>query len=107
MKTLVYLYLLNTLLNCRVSQDFEMATIEEQTTFAGGIVLGKVNKVLTKNNNVSIILKNTTFYKGCHDGELVEISNFNEDSECGVGIPKLGDEIIAFICDDTKNKGKF
>lgn len=52
-------------------------------------------------------LINVHFLRGCISGNQLVISRFVSDATCGAGIPKNGDEIIAFFCEDENTPGKY
>ena len=99
--------LINPILSCSILPDYVFPTIEEQTEKASAIVRGIVKKV--KNPKIgfkaSVILTQTEFIKGCGPKRVI-ISNFNAGSFCGAGIPKVGDEIMVFVCPKKKNQKK-
>ena len=102
MKTLLMILLLSNLAkSCSVTQDFEFASIEEQINYAGVIFVGTVTSVSDPYNEAVVGFKNLQFYRGCLKDSVLSVANFRGDSLCGPGIPKVGDTIIVFACEDS------
>ena len=53
-------------------------------------------------------IQNPVFYRGCHPESTIKIQGFVGDSMCGSYVPKVGEKVIAFICDssDGENFGE-
>ena len=90
---------------CSVSPDFQFATLDEQIDYAGVILIGKVTNVIGGINSMNNVatLTNVEYYRGCGKKE-VEVEGFKGGHLCGAGIPKTGDKVIIFACDNPEKK---
>ena len=81
-----------------MTPDFNFPTLEEQTDLASAIIRGKVTKVSGDINSGSIEMKVLEYVKGCGDQTIVLVTGFTNSAMCGVGTPKVGAEVVVFVC---------
>ena len=84
---------------CHVTADFKPATLSEQCYNAGAIMAGTVaNRFYDINSGTySIILDNSVFYRGCGP-KANQIDGFVGSQNCGVNVPRVGEEVVVFVC---------
>ncbi len=100
---IILAFLSDLTLECSVSRDFIRGTLEEQTNFAGVIMIGTVKFLSESFGPKSVLLSEIDYYRGCNKNELL-IDNFRPDNLCGPGVPSLNDKIIVFACGNGNNK---
>ena len=92
---------------CSVTPDFNFPTIEEQTDLASAMIRGKVSKVTGDINRGSIELDVLEYVKGCGHKGTVAVTGFTNSAMCGVGRPKIGDEVMVFVCAENSSRTKW
>jgi hypothetical protein len=92
--------------SCSIGPGYQPPTIAEQVNNAGSIFAGRVKRVIEviPDQTWAVILEN---YQIIKRGELtregwqpryLEISGFARPSLCGPAPPRVGDEVIVFVC---------
>lgn len=102
--SLYFAFMYNLVENCSVTNSFKFPTLEEQTFLASAIIRGKVLKTEGNINQGSIQLKVREYIKGCGKHRKIIVNGFTNSARCGVGTPKVGSEIVVFLCPESSNK---
>ena len=97
--TFLFGYFLLQIQTCNLQFPSSSPSILEQANNSGSIIQGRVHKI--KDNVVT--LKSSKFIKGCGP-RTVALKGFRGSAKCGIDLPKLGSEIIVFVCQASPNR---
>lgn len=84
---------------CSIPRGFKFATIDDQVSNAGAIVMATAVKNFAEDkvNQGNIEFREVKFLKGCGPSVLT-VEGFKNSAACGAGIPVKGDRVILFLC---------
>ena len=90
---------------CSLSSDWIAPSIKEAAELAGAVIVGRVKEHINPNSFIisEIILENAVYYKGCGPRQ-VKISGYSQSSMCGIDAPKVGTEVMVFVCRNPKGE---
>ncbi len=88
--------------SCRVSADYNWATVEEQAQRAGVVFKAKVTRHYGTVNSGRVSVSGVEYYKGCGPSSGI-VQGFRSSAACGIDRPQIGSTMIFFVCDDGFN----